>query len=132
VFRSLRDDLRRVSLMTLGIGGHWTGVSCCGLDEPGQADEIVAGHGQSEFETEFSGTSQHWPGEPADGLTPSERLLDALSFLLAHRVAGMPGGASVDGGAPTAEVLGDVRRHVERTHVGDKRRRVIALNRRQG
>jgi transposase len=127
VFRSLLDDLRRVSWMALGSSGYWTDASCWGLDEPGQADEIVAGHGQSELETELADASQHWPAEPADGLTPSERLLDALSLLLAHRVAGMPGGASVDGGAPTAEVLGDVRRHVERTHVGDKRRRVIAL-----
>jgi hypothetical protein len=112
VFRSLRDAYRRVSLMALG-SRHWTDVSCCGLDEPGQANEIVAGHGQSEFETELSDTSQHGPGEPADGLAPSERFLDALSLLLAHRIAGMAGGAGVDGGAAAAEVLSDVRRHVE-------------------
>jgi hypothetical protein len=39
----------------------------------------------------------------------------------------MAGGAGIDGGPPTAEVLSDVRRHVERAHVGDKRCRVIAL-----
>ena len=101
--------------------------SCCGCDELRKADEIISGHCESELEAELSDTSQHGPREPADGLALSERLLNALSFLLAHRVAGMAGGAGIDGGPPTADILGDVRRHVERAHVGDECRRVIAL-----
>ena len=87
--------------------------SCCGLDEFWQADEIVAGHCEGEVETELLDAPQHGPCEPADGLAPAERLLDALSLLLAHRIAGMPRGAGVDGGTPAADVLRDVRRHVE-------------------
>src|SRR4051794_34799396 len=39
----------------------------------------------------------------------------------------MPRGAGVDGRTSAADVLRDVRRHVERAHVGDERRRVITL-----
>src|SRR6516162_7159530 len=97
-----------------------TAESCGGLDELWQADEIVSGHCENELETELSDASQHGPCEPADGLAPSEWLLDAFSLLLAHRVARMAGGAGIGGGPPAAEVLSDVRRDVERAHVGDE------------
>jgi hypothetical protein len=37
----------------------------------------------------------------------------------------MPRGSLVDGGTLPADVLGDVRGHVQRAHVGDKRSRVV-------
>ena len=46
---------------------------------------------------------------------PSTRLL-----LLADLVPRMVGGAAVDGGAAAGCVLHDMRRHVERAHVGDE------------
>ncbi len=33
----------------------------------------------------------------------------------------------VDTGTPAADILGDVRRHIERAHVGNERGRVVAL-----
>src|SRR3977135_3648828 len=89
---------------------------------------MVAGHGEGELEAEFFGTSEHGPCEPTNRLAPPERFLDTLSLLLAHHIAAVPRGTGVDGGPSAADVLGDVRRHVELAHVGDERRRVIALS----
>src|ERR1700681_5114142 len=102
-------------------------ASCSGLDELWQADQIVTRHRQGELEAEFSDPPEHGPRKPADRLAPAEWLLDALSLLLAHGIAGMSRGARVNGGTPPADVLGDVRRHVERAHVGDERSRVVTL-----
>src|SRR5580704_12567710 len=103
------------------------GGSYNGLDELWQSDQIVARHRQGELEAEFSDPPEHGPRKPADRLAPAERLLDALSLLLAHAIAGMSRGARVDGGTPPADILGDVGRHVERAHVGDERSRVVTL-----
>src|SRR5262245_32459840 len=101
--------------------------SCWGGDEPWQADQIAAGHRQGELEAERSDATEHGSRKPTDRLAPTERLFDPLPLLLAHRVAGMPRGAAVDGRSPATDVLSDMRRHVERAHVGDKRRRVVTL-----
>jgi hypothetical protein len=74
-------------------------ASCSGLDELWQADQIVARHRQGELEAEFLDPPEHGPRKPADRLAPAEWLLDALSLLLAHGIAGMSCGARVDGGA---------------------------------
>src|SRR4051794_30176861 len=74
--------------------------SCCGLYELWQADEVVTGHCKGEFETELLDAPQHGPCQPADGLAPTEGLLDAFSLLLAHRIAGVPRGPRVDGWPP--------------------------------
>src|ERR1700732_1414621 len=94
--------------------------SCVGLHELWQADQIVARHRQGELEAEFFDPPEHGPRKPANRLGPAEWLLDALSLLLAHGIARMSRGARVDGGAPPADVLSDVRRHVERAHAGDE------------
>src|SRR6202795_3761112 len=101
--------------------------SCGGLEELWQSDQIVTRLRQGELEAEFSDSPEHGPRKPADRLAPAEWLLDALSLLLAHGIAGMSRGARVDGGAPSADVLGDVRRHVEGAHVGDERSRIVTL-----
>ena len=79
--------------------------SCCGLDELWQADEIVAGHCEGEFETELFDAPQHGPCEPSDGLGPAERLLHQLALLLADRVTGMPCGATIDRRGSNAATL---------------------------
>jgi hypothetical protein len=48
------------------------------------------------------------PRKPADRLAPAERLLDALSLPLAHRIADMPCGTGVDRGTSSADVLCDI------------------------
>src|ERR1700758_2192432 len=103
--------------------------TCCrsSCKQPWQADQIVAGHCQGELEAELFDTSQHRPRKPADRLAPAEGLLDALPFPLAHRVSRMPRGAAVDRRTPSADILRNMRRHVERAHVGDERSRVVAL-----
>src|SRR5882757_7457068 len=119
-------------LLAVGSGGEqslWMPDrgSCRGSEELWQADQIVAGHRQGELEAELCDAAEHGSRKPADRLAPTERLFNTLPLLLAYRIAGMPRGAGVNGRPPAADVLCDVRRHVERAHVGDKRRRVVAL-----
>src|SRR5215510_2127939 len=83
--------------------------SCWGGDEPWQADQIAAGHRQGELEAELSDATEHGSRKPTDRLAPTERLFDPLPLLLAHRVAGMPRGAAVDGRSPATDVLSDMR-----------------------
>ena len=94
----------------------WRCRSC--RKQPWRADQVVAGHCQGELEAELFDTSQHGPGKAANRLAPAEWLLDALPLPLAHCVAGMPRGAAVDRGTSPADILRNMRRHVERAHVG--------------
>src|ERR1700716_52460 len=106
--------------------------SCLGCDEFWQADQIVAGHRQGELEAELLDAPKHGPRKPADRLAPAERLLDALSLPLAHRIAGMPCGTGIDRGTSSADVLCDMWRHVECAHVGDECCSVVTLVGAQG
>lgn len=56
-------------------------------------------------EVELFDPTEYGPRQPADGLAPTERLLDPLAFLLANLVARMAGGAAIDGGAAGGGVL---------------------------
>src|ERR1700680_5193566 len=67
-----------------------------GAEQFWQTDEIVGGHRQREFEAQTPASTQHGPGESANGLGPAERLLDQLALLLADRVTGKPGGMAID------------------------------------
>jgi hypothetical protein len=49
---------------------------------------------QGELEAELLDASKHGPRKSADRLAPAERLLDALSLPLAHRIAGMSCGTA--------------------------------------
>ena len=53
--------------------------------------------------------AQHRSRRSADRLAPTERLFDALSLLLAHRVARVQGGAAIDRGTPPVQALCDWR-----------------------
>ena len=99
--------------------------SCLGCDEFWLADQIVAGHRQGELEAELLDAPKHGPRKSADRLAPAERLLDALSLPLAHRIAGMSCGTGVDRGTSSADVLCDMWRDVECAHVGDECRCVV-------
>jgi hypothetical protein len=55
-FQSLLDGVCGASLMALRSIGCSIDGSCCGLDELWQADQIVAGHCEGEFETELFDT----------------------------------------------------------------------------
>jgi hypothetical protein len=76
-----------------------TAHSCSRSDQSRQFDEIVGGHRPDELEVELLDAAQHGAGQAADGLAPAELFLDPLAFLLAGLVAGMAGGAAIDGGA---------------------------------
>ena len=62
----------------------------------------------------------------ADGLDPAEDFLDPLAPTLALTVARMPGRPPVDGAAPAAVVLGDMRRHAQGPRPPDEVARVVA------
>jgi hypothetical protein len=71
------------------LGGPW--LSSQGRYELRYSDQIVAGHRQRKLEPKVSGSAQHRTRQPIDRLAPAERLLDALSFLLAGRSTDPPG-----------------------------------------
>lgn len=62
-----------------------------------QAYEIVGGRGEGEGPSDPVDAAQHRPPHAADGLHPAECFLDPLTDPLARGIAGMAGGAPVDG-----------------------------------
>ena len=59
--------------------------------------------------------------QASDGFDPAEGLLDPLANALADRVAGMAGGAAIDGRPPARKVLSHVRRDADRSQVRTRR-----------
>src|SRR6266508_520084 len=72
------------------------------------ADEVVGGGDQISCQPGPVQTAVARAPESTDGLHPAKDLLDPLADPLAHLIALVPGGSSVDGTSPTAGVLGYV------------------------
>src|SRR6266571_1350790 len=90
--------------------------SCCGNvggrfgHQVRQADQVVGGG--DEVTRQTGPVDAPIPGAPesTDGLHPTKDLLNPLADPLAHAIAGMPGGSSINRAAPTTGVLSNVRR----------------------
>jgi len=65
--------------------------------------------------------------QPGRGFDPAERLFDPLPDALADRVAGVAGGATIDGRPSAGQVLRHMRRDAHRPQVRDVLPGVIDL-----
>src|SRR5207245_1479451 len=87
--------------------------------------QVVRGEGEGEHPVHPAGASVPCLAHQSDGLEPAEDLFDALPPTLAHRIAGVAGGAAVDRAAAVRGVVRHVRRHAEEPDGGDDVRRVV-------
>ncbi len=74
-----------------------------------QPHQVVCGQAEEEVPADAASAAEARLAQETDRLEPAEDALDAAPGRDAHRVAGMAGGAPVDGAAPFGGVLGDVR-----------------------
>src|SRR6266850_5774126 len=79
--------------------------------ERAQADQVVRRRREGHDPIDEFTAAMPKLAQPADGLQPTEDLLNQLPFLLADRVARMPSGPAIDSAA--LDLLRDVRRDVE-------------------
>jgi hypothetical protein len=101
----------------------------CGSRHQARDSEQVVGSGDqaSVHLRSFASTVASF-AQAADGLHPTERVLDPFADPLADRVARMAHGAGIKrGAAPTPPVLGHARSDLERTAVGHKIVGVVTL-----
>ena len=94
-------------------------------DELGDAKEVVGRADQVCGKLGAPATTISTAPEAAHGLDPSEDLLDASADALTDGVTTMTYGATIDGG-PAVRVLGDMRRNVRFTAVGDEVGGIVA------
>src|SRR5213594_4645433 len=117
-----RPRRARVALSETGVGRSYGR----GREGP-DADQVVGREGKRKHPVHTAGAPVPRLAHQADGLEPAEDLLDALAAALAHAVAGMPRGATVDRAGPIGRVLRHVRGHAQQPDRGDEIPRVIAL-----
>src|SRR6266576_634460 len=80
---------------------------------PGNADQVVGGHGELELVIDSLQSAKHGLSNPANGLAPTERLLDPLANHLADAVTRVASRSTVDRATAATGVVGsDVRCHV--------------------
>ena len=103
------------------------GASCGAGQQPGQANQVVGGHGEGDLPVDLGQPSVARLAQTGDDLSPAERFLDALADAQADRVSGVARGAAFDRGAPAIVVPCDVRGDVDLTHLGDEVLHVDAL-----
>src|SRR6266498_1876866 len=101
--------------------------SCGGGVQCDDAEDVVdsPGHEEPGSVSSFADVAQL--ATAGDGLDPAERFLDAFSVALTDLMAGVAGGAPVDGAAPVGGVGRDVRSDPEVADLGDERGSVIGL-----
>src|SRR6266851_299952 len=97
------------------------------LGEVAEADQIVDRQAEDEHPVHASPAAMARLAQQADRLEPAEDLFDALAFPLAHSVAGVTRGASIDRTRPVRGVLRHVRRHLDQPEGLDEVPRVIAF-----
>src|SRR5437899_8317612 len=97
------------------------------LREIANADQIVDREAEDEHPAHASRAPVPSLSQQTDRFQPAKDLLDALAFLLAHQIAGMPRGARIDRARTVRGVLRHVRRHLQPAKVRDEVRRVIPL-----
>src|SRR5271154_1544809 len=128
-----RRLLRSERCQTLGFGDHFASFSRLQADSSrrrqnfGDANEVVGGRGQYEEPLHQVSSSMACLAQPADGLDPAERLLDPLALDRADAIAGMTGGARIDGRTAIGVVLRDMRRAATFATAGNKLGSVIIL-----
>src|SRR5216683_5037273 len=109
-------------------GPRWSGASCGGRAESGDAEQVVGGGHQIGMQLGALETAIASSAQAADGLHPSEDLFDPLADPLTDRVAGMTRGAAAERGAAGATLIArDVRGDLERAARRDELARVVTL-----
>ena len=92
----------------------------------GQADEIVSGGCKGEGSVDLAEAAELRSSQSGDGLDPAERLFDPFTGALTVDIAGVAGGAMIDGRAPAADVLGDVWSDVQGAKLLDEIGGIVA------
>jgi hypothetical protein len=86
-----------------------------------EADEVVGGHGEGELPVDLGAATVAGLAQSGHRLGPAECLLNALPNALANRIAGMAGGATVNGrAARVAGVLRQVLANVDPAQLSDE------------
>ena len=93
--------------------------------ELGEPDQVIGCHREGELPSDAAEPAVPRLAELGRSLGPAEGLLDPLPDRLADPVAGVAGGASIEGGA--ARLRGDVRGDVEGAKLADEVLGVVAL-----
>src|SRR5439155_26383632 len=97
-----------------------TGGGSYGLGrEVSDPHQVVRGEGEGEHPVHPAGAPVPRLAHQSDGLEPAEDLFDALPPTLAHRIAGVASGATVDPAGAVRGVLRHVRRPAEEPDGGD-------------
>src|SRR5213596_715909 len=91
------------------------------LREIANADQIVDREAEDEHPAHASRAPVPSLSQQTDRFQPAKDLIDALAFLLAHQIAGMPRGARIDRARTVRGVLRHVRRHLQPAKVRDER-----------
>src|SRR5918995_5488991 len=92
----------------------------CSCVEGGDAEQVVDGGGDLEPGPVAFSADVAELAAAADGLYPAEGFFDPFPGAHAGLVAGVAGGAPVDGGALPGVVLGDMRGEAEVAGLGDE------------
>ena len=93
-----------------------------------EAQQVAGCHRELELVIDSLQAAKHGLTNAANGLAPSEVLLDALADNLAQVITGMPGSAAVDRAATAAGVVtGDMRGDVPLAACGDEVGRVVGF-----
>src|SRR5205807_1385251 len=74
---------------------HWTQLPCCRLQST-HTKQVIGGGNDVGVNANGLHAARHGAAQPAIGFHPAEDLLDALSLLLADRVAGMTSRAHIE------------------------------------
>src|SRR6266700_446088 len=94
----------------------------------GQTQQIAGSHGELELQVDAPQSAKHGLSNPADGLAPTEVLLDPFADDLADAVTRMTGGAPVDSATATPRVVGsDVGRDLALSTPGHEIGGIVGL-----
>ena len=110
--------------LSAGIWGHWGRTieimtdSALHGNQFWNADEIIGDQVEEEVGSDAGDAAMLGLAHGAVLLTPTEDALDHRAAGLRHAIAGVPGGAPVDGATPATGVLRDVRRDLSPTQLG--------------
>ena len=91
----------------------------CGV-QGGDSDEVVDGGFDLEPGPVALSSDVAQLASSADGFDPPERFLDAFAYSLRHDVAGVSGGATIDGGSSVRGALRDMWCEPQSTGAGDE------------
>src|SRR5271165_3087193 len=101
--------------------------SSCRRQDRWNADEVIGGGGQDKEPFDQAAPAMPRLAQTTNGLDPTERFLDPLSFDQADAIAGVPCRPCIDRRPATSIVLGDMRSAASLAAPGNELGRVIVL-----